>query len=61
MPAGSRPNGGFKGSEYLKIYFPFTNLHAGGPDALFAGRENVIEGVFKTLESLEPAEQSMAG
>ena len=31
---------------------PFSNLHAGGPDALFAGRENVIEGIFGTLEAV---------
>ncbi|HSM27683.1 MAG TPA: type I restriction-modification enzyme R subunit C-terminal domain-containing protein [Thioalkalivibrio sp.] len=31
---------------------PFTNLHAGGPDELFAGRENVINAVFQTLASL---------
>jgi hypothetical protein len=31
-----------------------------GPDALFAGKENMIEGVFRTLESLEPAKQSIA-
>ena len=30
---------------------PFTNLHAGGPDALFAGKENVIEGIFERLEA----------
>jgi len=32
---------------------PFSNLHAGGPDALFAGKENVIDAVFETLDSLE--------
>ncbi len=31
---------------------PFTSLHAGGPDALFVGRENVIEGIFDTLETV---------
>jgi len=40
---------------------PFSNLHAGGPDALFAGRENVMEGVFKTLESFSPDNQATAG
>ena len=40
---------------------PFSNLHAGGPDALFAGKENVINAVFETLESLEPRIQSIAG
>lgn len=38
---------------------PFSNLHAGGPDALFAGKEKVIEGIFDALKSVEP--QSQAG
>ncbi|MEA1049547.1 type I restriction-modification enzyme R subunit C-terminal domain-containing protein [Lamprobacter modestohalophilus] len=33
---------------------PFSHLHAGGPDALFAGRDNVIDGVFAALKGLEP-------
>jgi type I restriction enzyme, R subunit len=33
---------------------PFSNLHAGGPDALFAGKEKVIDGVFQTLASMMP-------
>ena len=40
---------------------PFSNLHAGGPDALFAGKENVIDAVFETLKSLEPRVQHAAG
>jgi type I restriction enzyme R subunit len=40
---------------------PFSNLHAGGPDALFAGKENVIDAVFRTLKSLDPLVQSAAG
>jgi len=40
---------------------PFSNLHAGGPDALFAGEDNVIDAVFQTLKSLEPRVQSAAG
>jgi type I restriction enzyme R subunit len=28
---------------------PFSNLHAGGPDELFAGKEKVIEGIFEKL------------
>ena len=39
---------------------PFSNLHAGGPDALFAGKENVIDAVFQTLDSLEPRVQHAA-
>ena len=39
---------------------PFSNLHAGGPDELFAGKENVINAVFKTLKSLEPQVHGLA-
>ncbi len=39
---------------------PFSNLHADGPDELFAGRENVINAVFKTLKSMEPRVQGVA-
>ncbi len=38
---------------------PFTNLHSGGPDVLFAGKENLIEAVFTTLKSLEPRVEEM--
>ena len=31
---------------------PFKGLHAGRPDALFAGQDNVIKGIFNTLEIL---------
>ncbi len=31
---------------------PFSNLHAGGPDALFDGKENVIEGIFEKLKAV---------
>lgn len=30
---------------------PFSDLHAGGPDALFAGNENVIDGIFEQLKA----------
>jgi type I restriction enzyme R subunit len=30
---------------------PFSNLHAEGPDALFADKKRVIEGIFKKLET----------
>lgn len=33
---------------------PFTSLDAGGPDALFAGKDNVIDGIFRKLRSLDP-------
>ncbi len=31
---------------------PFSNLHAGGPEQLFQGKENVIQGLFDRLESM---------
>lgn len=31
---------------------PFTNLHDGGPDALFEGKANVIEGIFEKLRAV---------
>jgi len=31
---------------------PFSNLHSGGPDALFDGKENVIEGIFEKLKGV---------
>ena len=31
---------------------PFSNLHAGGPDALFDGKEKVIKDIFNTLDSV---------
>lgn len=30
---------------------PFSDIHSGGPDALFAGKENIIEGIFEALNS----------
>jgi type I restriction enzyme, R subunit len=40
---------------------PFSLLHAGGPDALFVGKDKVISAVFETLKSLEPQVHGMAG
>ena len=40
---------------------PFSNLHAGGPNVLFAGKENVIAGIFDTLIAVEPRLQERAG
>ena len=31
---------------------PFSSVHAGGPEELFAGKGRVIEGIFKKLETL---------
>ena len=33
---------------------PFSSVHAGGPEALFAGKSNVIEGIFEKLKALHP-------
>ena len=32
---------------------PFSSVHAGGPEALFSGKSNVIEGIFEKLEALQ--------
>ena len=33
---------------------PFSSMHAGGPEALFAGKGKVIEGIFEKLKTLQP-------
>ncbi len=40
---------------------PFSNLHTGGPDALFAGREQIIEDIFDTLEAVQAGLTQQAG
>ena len=40
---------------------PFSNLHAGGPDELFQGKENVIEGIFDQLKQIETVLWAQAG
>lgn len=40
---------------------PFSNLHAGGPDELFAGKDNVIEGIFEALKSVHSGVMATAG
>lgn len=40
---------------------PFTNLHFGGPDELFAGKQQVINAVFSILKSFEPQVHTLAG
>lgn len=32
---------------------PFSHLHAGGPDELFAGNEKVVDGLFAALDSIQ--------
>ena len=40
---------------------PFSDVHAGGPEALFAGKSNVIEGIFEKLKTLQPDTLAEAG
>ena len=40
---------------------PFSSVHAGGPEALFAGKSNVIEGIFEKLKTLQPEPLADAG
>ena len=40
---------------------PFSNIHAGGPEELFAGKEAVIDGVFEKLKAIRSELQSVAG
>ena len=40
---------------------PFIGLHAGGPDGLFAGRSEMIAGLFQAIEATQPVVQSSAG
>ena len=34
---------------------PFTSIHAGGPDALFSGKTQVIDGIFERVQRFEKA------
>ena len=40
---------------------PFSNLHGGGPEALFGGKKNVIEGIFHTLKAVQSGLMVKAG
>ncbi len=40
---------------------PFSHLHAGGPDALFNGRDAVIESIFDTLRTLHTGWSAQVG
>lgn len=40
---------------------PFSNLHAGGPEGLFAGRDNFIEGIFGTLDAVHAGLRTQMG
>ena len=40
---------------------PFSSVNAGGPEALFAGRSNVIDGIFEKLKTLRPERLAKVG
>ena len=40
---------------------PFSDLHAGGPEGLFAGKEQVMEDIFSTLSTTAPRVLGEAG
>jgi type I restriction enzyme R subunit len=40
---------------------PFSDLHAGGPEELFAGKENVIDGIFQKLDEFRSGLVARAG
>lgn len=33
---------------------PFVGLHSGGPEALFEGKDNVVDGIFEALKGFQP-------
>ena len=39
---------------------PFTGLHAGGPDELFAGKGELISGIFQVIGATQPIVQLSA-
>ncbi len=40
---------------------PFSSIHAGGPDELFSGKKNVIEGIFEALKAVHAGLITEAG
>jgi len=40
---------------------PFIDIHAGGPDGLFAGKETLIAGIFAAIAETQPVARSSAG
>jgi type I restriction enzyme R subunit len=38
---------------------PFSDLHGGGPEVLFGGKESIVDGLFNALEDFQP--QSLRG
>jgi type I site-specific restriction endonuclease len=40
---------------------PFSNLHSGGPDTLFVGKKNVIDGIFGKLDTVNASLSTQTG
>jgi type I restriction enzyme, R subunit len=40
---------------------PFNSLDSGGPDAIFTGQEQIIEGIFESLSALSQTDTGYAG
>ena len=40
---------------------PFSSVHVGGPETLFAGKSNVIKGIFEKRQALHPEPLADAG
>lgn len=40
---------------------PFTGVHAGGPEGLFAGRSEMIAGIFQAIKATQPVIHLTAG
>jgi hypothetical protein len=46
---------------YAPILAPFKSLDSGGPDAIFTGQEQIIEGIFESLSALNQVGSEDAG
>ena len=41
------------GNSRRRSWPPFSNLHTGGPDVLFSGKETVIDDIFQALREVQ--------
>ncbi len=39
---------------------PFSDLHAGGPEVLFQGKEKIVDGIFVALKSVHSGVDAVA-
>lgn len=40
---------------------PFSDVHTGGPEALFAGKDSLIDGLFEKLKALQLGRMANTG